>query len=60
MRNLVTSGEVARVLGISRRTVAYMVSRGELEPAEKLDGPNGAFLFTREAVEALAAERRAS
>lgn len=43
--NLLTSPQVALLLGKSIRTVHRLVSSGDLIPAHKLPGPNGAFLF---------------
>lgn len=40
-----TSPEVGRLLGRSTRTVHRLVISGDLIPAQKLPGPNGAFLF---------------
>lgn len=52
---LLTCPEVGALLGKSARTVQRMVDRGLLTPAQKLAGPNGAYLFRREDVEALRA-----
>ncbi len=43
--NLITSGQAGRILGKSARTVQRMVDSGQLTAAQKLPGPNGAFLF---------------
>jgi excisionase family DNA binding protein len=51
---LLTSPEAGALLGKSARTVQRLVDRGELKPAQKLPGPNGAYLFRREDIEALA------
>ncbi len=48
---LLTSPEVAALLGCSPRTVHRLVTSEDLIPAHKLPGPNGAFLFEPEAVE---------
>lgn len=50
---LLTSTEVAERLGIARQTVAWRVARGQLTPAQKLPGRNGAYLFDPEQIEAL-------
>jgi len=52
-----TSGRVARALGVSRRTVINLVDRGDLTPIDKADGPLGPYLFDPADVEQLAAER---
>ena len=51
---LLTSVQVAILLGKSARTVHRMAEAGTLPVAQKLPGPNGAFLFRREDIEALA------
>ena len=51
------SAEVARKLKISQVTVARWVASGQIEPVHKLPGKNGAYLFRRADVDALAAER---
>lgn len=43
--DLLTSPQVALRIGKSIRTVHRLVLSGELVPAMKLPGPNGAFLF---------------
>lgn len=47
---LLTTAEVARRLNRVRATVCLAVKQGELKPAMKLPGVNGAYLFTEEAV----------
>lgn len=54
--DLLTSPQVGLALGKSARTIHRMVEAGELQPVQQLPGPNGAFLFRRADVEALAAE----
>lgn len=51
---LLTSPQVAHILGKSARTVQRMADSGELPITQKLPGPNGAYLFSRRDVEALA------
>lgn len=51
---LLTSFQVAVILGKSPRTVQRMAKTGEIPPAQKLPGPNGAFLFRRGEIEAMA------
>lgn len=54
MAELLTSVQVAILLGKSARTVHRMAEAGTLPVAQKLPGPNGAFLFRREDIAALA------
>lgn len=54
--DLLTSTEAGRILGCSGRTVQRKHEAGLLDAAYQLPGPNGAFLFRRSDVEALAAE----
>lgn len=51
---LLTSTQAGFLLGKSGRTVQRMVDAGALTPVQKLPGPNGAYLFRRSDVEALA------
>ena len=51
--HLLTSPQAGLILGKSARTVQRMADTGELPVAQKLPGPNGAFLFRRSDVEAL-------
>jgi len=44
---LLTSTQVGALLGKSARTVQRMVEAGSLPAAQKLPGPNGAYLFRR-------------
>lgn len=55
---LLTSPEVAQRLGCSVRTVHRLVTSNDLIPAQKLPGPNGAFLFDRAAVEDFRRQRQ--
>lgn len=48
---LLTSPQVAALLGCSTRTVHRLVTSEHLIPAQKLSGPNGAFLFDPNVVE---------
>lgn len=58
---LITSPQAALILGKSARTVQRMADAGEIPVAQKLPGPNGAYLYHRSDVEKLARElRRAS
>lgn len=54
---LLTSPEVARLLGCSNRTVHRLVISEDLLPALKLPGPNGAFLFDPNVVEMFRRQR---
>jgi excisionase family DNA binding protein len=51
------SAEVARLLRINQVTVSRWVASGDLVPAHKLPGKNGAYLFKREDVDRVAADR---
>lgn len=44
---LLTSTQVGVLIGRSGRTVTRLADRGEIAHAQKLPGPNGAYLFTR-------------
>lgn len=44
-------------MGVSHRTVHRLVADGKLTPAQKLPGPNGAFLFRPRDVDRLLARR---
>ena len=50
MPDLLTTAQVATILGVSRRQVNRMVAAGKLQPAQKLEGQTGAHLFTRDAL----------
>lgn len=55
---LLTTPQVAQRLGVSPRTVHRLVAADRLPVAQRLDGPNGAFLYDPAAVdEYLAASR---
>ena len=47
---LLTTAEVARRINRCRATICLAVKEGRLEPALKLPGVNGAYLFTEAAV----------
>lgn len=51
---LLTTAEVAEILGCSPRTVARMADNGELEAAHKHNGLRGAYLFEKAAVDVVA------
>lgn len=50
---LLTSPQAGLILNKSARTVQRMADAGELPVAQKLPGPNGAYLFRRSDIEAL-------
>lgn len=45
MENLLTTAQVAEKRGVSPSAISQAVSRGDLQPAFKLPGLRGAFLF---------------
>lgn len=52
MLDLVTSTQAAKMLDVTRRTVARMVQDGRLVPAMTTPGgPHGAFMFNRAEIE---------
>lgn len=55
---LLTSPEVAHQLGCSLRTVHRLAAANELRPAQKLPGPNGAFLFDPDSVREFLSNRQ--
>lgn len=57
---LLTTTDAGRILGKSARTVQRMAEAGEIPIAQKLPGPNGAYLFDPADVDTLAAEKAAS
>ena len=48
--SLLTTAEVARLIGKCRATVCLAVKEGRLVPTLKLPGVNGAYLFEESAV----------
>ena len=56
--DLLTSPQAGVILGKSARTIHRMAESGALPIAQKLPGPNGAFLFRRKDIERLAASER--
>lgn len=58
--DLVGSSESCRILDIHAATLTRWVAAGTITPAHKLPGKNGAFLFSRTDIEALAAAREQS
>lgn len=60
LSDLIGSAESARLLGKSARTIHRLVESGALTPVMTAPGGfNGTFLFRREDIEALIAERDA-
>lgn len=57
---LMTTFEVAVRLGCSISTVQRRARSGELRPAQKLPGPNGALLFDPRDVDRLLTQAKAS
>lgn len=54
MDDLIGTAEVTRILGCDKATVLRRIDAGLLTPAHKLPGPNGAYLYKRADVVALA------
>jgi excisionase family DNA binding protein len=55
--DLIGSVEAAELLGVDRSVLTRLVQSGKLARAHKLPGENGAALYNRSDVEALAATR---
>lgn len=53
--NIIGARAVCDLLGINRGTVSRRVKAGTLPVLAQLDGPNGALVFDRAAIEALGA-----
>ncbi|SLI51266.1 Uncharacterised protein [Mycobacteroides abscessus subsp. abscessus] len=58
--DLIGSSEACALMRISRATLTRGVLSGQFHAATKLPGSNGAYLFERRYIEALAAKRAAS
>jgi predicted site-specific integrase-resolvase len=56
-RDLIGSAEAALIIGIDKPTLTRWVAAGRITPVHKLPGKNGAFIFHRADVTALAKER---
>jgi len=54
--DLLPTKDVAQLLGVHVSTVARMVAANEIQPAMKIPGKTGAYLFDRADVERLARE----
>ena len=48
---LIGATEAAEILGVSRATVSRWVTEEKLQPAQKMPGETGAYLFRRAEVE---------
>lgn len=59
MSQYIGTAEAAKVVGCSVRTIVRAAQAGHLPYAIKMAGDTGAYLFTREAVEAYAKGRAA-
>lgn len=57
---LIGSAEACAVLGVDKSTLSRWVAAGVITPAHKNPGKNGAFLFERQAVNALCIDRGAA
>lgn len=55
--SLLTTGEVARILGLARQTVWHRVQTGELKPTMKLEGNRG-YLFSQDDIKAVKEAQR--
>jgi predicted DNA-binding transcriptional regulator AlpA len=53
--NIIGTTAVCALLGVNRGTVSRRVKAGTLPVLAQLDGPNGALVFDRAAIEALGA-----
>jgi excisionase family DNA binding protein len=51
MTDMLTTSQVAEILGKSTRRVSQLVKSGRLHPALKLEGIRGAYLFEPQAVD---------
>jgi excisionase family DNA binding protein len=59
MSSYIGAATAAEVVGVSVETITRAARSGQLPYVLKMPGPTGAYLFTREAVEAYAQERAA-
>lgn len=60
MTDPIGTATVARLLGLSRRTVKRQAAEGKLPTVARLDGDTGAFVFDRADILALRDERIAA
>lgn len=57
---LIGSAEACKMLGITRATLSRRVASGRMTAVMQMPGPNGAFVFRRDHIEALANKRGAA
>jgi predicted site-specific integrase-resolvase len=57
---LIGSTESCRILNVDKATLSRWVTSGRITPAHKLPSRNGAYLFRRADIKALAEQREAS
>lgn len=57
--DLLGAQEAATAIGIERSTVTRWIDKGWLIPAQRIGGPNGALVFTRDEIERVAAWHKA-
>jgi predicted site-specific integrase-resolvase len=57
---LVPTAEAAKILRVDVRTVHRLVRKGRITPLAKTPGLRGAYLFTVDEIERVAAERTAA
>jgi len=57
---LITTAEVAQLLGITIAWTNKQAAKGRLPVAHKLPGLTGAYLFQRDEIEALASQRQSA
>jgi len=55
--DIIGSTEACTILNIDKATISRWVAAGKLTPVAKLPRKNGAFLFARADIDALATER---
>jgi excisionase family DNA binding protein len=55
--DLIGTAEACQILGVDKATISRWVADGDILPAHKLPHKNGAFLFHRADIDALAAQR---
>jgi predicted site-specific integrase-resolvase len=55
--NIIGSTEACTILNVDKATISRWVAAGRITPVGKLPRKNGAFFFSRDAIEALATER---
>ena len=58
VRRLLSTAQVAKMLGKSTRTIHRMADSGELPYVEKLEGLTGAYVFDPSVIELIARQQR--